>query len=71
MAFSLETMLFEGIPQGARAAWWAGNGGSMSFIDLDARMALGYTPNRWISGKHETDRAGRLIQAAYQSLNRN
>jgi hypothetical protein len=40
----------------------------MSFIDLDARMSLGYVPNRWISGAHETDRARTLITAAYESL---
>jgi len=68
MGFSLETSYFAGVPHGARAAWWAGNGGSMSFIDLDARMSLGFYPNRWISGQHETDRARNLIQAAYLSL---
>ena len=51
-----------------RVAWWAGNGGSMSYVDLDARMSLGYVPNRWIGGKYETDRARNLIRAAYQSL---
>lgn len=69
LAFALETRFFPGVPRSARAAWWAGNGGSMSFIDLDARMAIGFTPNRWISGSHETDRARTIIQAAYQSLN--
>ncbi len=68
MGFSLETSYFPGVPEGARAAWWAGNGGSMAFIDLDARMSLGFYPNRWISGQHETDRARNLIQATYQSL---
>jgi CubicO group peptidase (beta-lactamase class C family) len=68
MGFSLETSHLPGVPAGARAAWWAGNGGSMSFIDLDARMALGFTPNRWICGAYETNRARQLIRAAYQSL---
>jgi CubicO group peptidase (beta-lactamase class C family) len=68
MGFSIETAYFAGAPAAARAAWWAGNGGSMSFIDLDARMSLGYVPNRWISGPHETDRARTLITAAYESL---
>ena len=68
MGFSLETAYFPGVPAGTRAAWWAGNGGSMSYIDLDARMSLGYVPNRWMSGSHETDRARNLIQAAYASF---
>ncbi|NTU79058.1 MAG: beta-lactamase family protein [Chloroflexales bacterium] len=68
MGFSMETAYLPGVPAGARAGWWAGNGGSMSYIDLDARMAIGYTPNRWISGPHEQDRSRRVIQAAYESL---
>jgi CubicO group peptidase (beta-lactamase class C family) len=68
MGFSLETSVFPGVPAGARAAWWAGNGGSMSYIDLDARMSLGFVPNRWFSGSHETDRARNLVRAAYESL---
>jgi hypothetical protein len=66
MGYSLETAYFPGVPAGARVGWWAGNGGSMSYVDLDARMSLGFVPNRWISGPHETDRARGLIQAAYQ-----
>lgn len=68
MGFSLETMLMDGVPAGARAAWWGGNGGSMSYVDLDARMSLAYYPNRWISGQYETDRARTAIRAAYQAL---
>jgi hypothetical protein len=51
-------------------AWWAGNGGSMSYVDLDARMAIGFTPNRWISGPHEQTRSRAIVQAAYASLAR-
>jgi hypothetical protein len=54
----------------ARVAWWGGNGGSMAFVDLDVRMAIGFTPNRWISGPHEQDRSRRLIAAAYAGLAR-
>jgi CubicO group peptidase (beta-lactamase class C family) len=68
MGFSLEMLLFPGVPSGARAAWWAGNGGSLSFIDLDARMAIGYVPNRWISGPFEQVRSGSVVRAAYQAL---
>lgn len=68
MGFSLETFLFPGVPAGARAAWWGGNGGSLSFIDLDARMSIGFVPNRWISGQFETHRSANIVRAAYQSL---
>src|SRR5262245_3910883 len=46
MGYSLELMLFPGVPAGARVGWWGGNGGSLSFVDLDARMALAFVPNR-------------------------
>ena len=68
MAFSLESSYFPGVPSTVRVGWWGGNGGSLSFIDLDARMSIGFTPNRWISGPHEQDRSRSIVQAAYQSL---
>lgn len=68
MGFSLEMMMFPAVPAGTRAAFWAGNGGSLSFIDLDARMAVGYVPNRWISGPFEQFRSGNILRAAYQAL---
>ena len=70
LGYSLEQSIFPGIPADARVAWWAGNGGSMAFVDLDARMAVGFTPNRWISGPHEQTRSRRLIAAAYEALAR-
>jgi hypothetical protein len=70
LGHSLDTALFPGVPPDARVAWWAGNGGSMSFVDLDARLAVGFTPNRWISGPHEQTRSRRLIAAAYEGLAR-
>lgn len=70
MGFSLEMMLFPGVPTEARAAFWAGNGGSLSFVDLDARMAIGYVPNRWISGPFEQHRSGNIVRSAYQALRR-
>ncbi len=68
MGYSLENQLYPGVPAGARVAWWAGNGGSTSFVDLDARMSIGFVPNRWISGRYEQYRSGTMIAAAYQSL---
>lgn len=29
-----------------RGAFWAGNGGSLSYVDLDARMSIGYAMNK-------------------------
>jgi CubicO group peptidase (beta-lactamase class C family) len=68
MGFALDMLLFPGVPRGARAAFWAGNGGSLSFVDLDARMAIGFVPNRWISGPFEQHRSGNIVRAAYQAL---
>ena len=69
MAYSLEAGLFSGVPASNRVAWWAGNGGSMSYVDLDARMAIGYTPNHWMGGgPPQLIRARKLINAAYACL---
>jgi hypothetical protein len=68
MGFPLEMAMFPGTPPAARAAWWAGNGGPLSFVDLDARMAIGYVPNRWITGPFEQQRSGYIVRAAYQAL---
>jgi hypothetical protein len=40
----------------------------MSYVDLDARMSIGFVPNRWISGPHEQTRSRAVIAAAYASL---
>lgn len=63
---------FMGAPESARVAFWAGNGGSLSFVDLDARMAIGYAPNRWLGGDftRSMERGRRLVRAAYESLAR-
>jgi hypothetical protein len=68
MGFSRTLAFFPWLPDDARVAWWAGNGGSLSFVDLDERMAIGFTPNRWIGGPHEQDRSRSLVHAAYASL---
>jgi CubicO group peptidase (beta-lactamase class C family) len=68
MGYALELMLFPGVPAGSRACWWGGNGGSLSYVDLDARMAIGFVPNRWISGPFEQFRSGNIVRAAYLSL---
>ena len=53
---------------GHRVAWWAGNGGSMSFVDLDTRLSFAYVPNKWITGGHEMDRHLRLLNEVYAAM---
>jgi hypothetical protein len=53
MGFSRTLAFFPWLPDDARVAWWAGNGGSLSVVDLNERMAIDFTPNRWIGGPHE------------------
>src|SRR5262245_35262233 len=70
MGYSLDRSYF-GLPESRRVAWWAGNGGSISFVDLDARMAVGYVPNRWLAGDaHSMLRGRNLVLAAYAALER-
>jgi CubicO group peptidase (beta-lactamase class C family) len=59
-----------GAPASARAAHWSGNGGSMSYVDLDARMAIGYVPNRWLGGAfpQSMERGISIVKAAYASI---
>ena len=68
VGYALETLPFPDVPAGARVAWWGGGGGSLSFVDLDARMSIGFVPNRWISGPYEQHRSGNIVRAAYQAL---
>jgi CubicO group peptidase (beta-lactamase class C family) len=53
---------------GRNVAFWAGNGGSMSYVDLDARMAFAFAPNRWITGPHEQQRSLSILSATYACL---
>jgi CubicO group peptidase (beta-lactamase class C family) len=59
-----------GLDFAPRVAYWGGNGGSMSFVDLDQRMSFGYAQNRWIRGPYELDRCRVLLSAVYESLRR-
>jgi CubicO group peptidase (beta-lactamase class C family) len=68
MGYSLDVSVF-GLPPSTRAAWWCGNGGSLSYVDLDLRMSIGYVPNRWLGGDlMSIERARNLVAAAYASL---
>ena len=70
MGYSLEGGPFFGAPPSARVAQWGGNGGSLSYVDLDLRMSVGYTPNRWLGGAFPLamQRAINIVKAAYESL---
>jgi CubicO group peptidase (beta-lactamase class C family) len=68
MGLALETSIIPGVPPASRVAWWAGNGGSIAFVDLGAHMSIGYVPNRWISGPFERARSFNIVQAAYRAL---
>jgi hypothetical protein len=61
-------MLFPSVPAGARAAWWAGRGGSLSFTDRDACATIGLVASRWISGTSERRRSGKIVRTAYRAL---
>jgi len=67
MGYSLNAEIVPGA-SGSRAAFWAGNGGSMSWVDLDHRLSFGFAPNRWITGPHELDRSVSILKAVYQCL---
>jgi len=69
MGYSLNAEVVAGAA-GSRVAFWAGNGGSMSWVDLDRRISLGYAPNRWITGPHERDRSVNILNALYECLAR-
>ena len=67
LGYCLNTEILPAAP-GHRVAWWAGNGGSMSFVDLDQRLSFAYVPNKWITGAHEMDRHLRLLNELYVAL---
>jgi len=68
LGYCLDPLVAAG--EGSRTAFWGGNGGSMSYVDLDRRMEFGYAQNRWIRGAHELDRSRRILDAVYASLAR-
>jgi hypothetical protein len=51
-----------------RIAFWGGSGGSLSFVDLDHRMSVGFAPNHWIEGRCENERRYGLLKAIYTDL---
>jgi CubicO group peptidase (beta-lactamase class C family) len=67
MGFALECVILHN-PLGHRVAGWGGQGGSLAFVDFDARMSVGYVMNRYMDGPAETARFNRVLGAVYQSL---
>lgn len=51
-----------------RACFWAGWGGSLAIIDLDARMTVAYVMNKMGQGTVGDLRGANLLMAAYASL---
>ena len=71
MGLRLAGGVYFGAPPSAHVAFWGGNG-SLSYVDLDARMSIGYTPNRWLGGAFplSMERSINIVKAAYESLAR-
>jgi CubicO group peptidase (beta-lactamase class C family) len=68
MGFCLESQLFPN-PRRHKVAYWCGNGGSLGFVDLDARMSVAFVMNRWIERMpYEHIRRARLLDAVYEGL---
>ena len=51
-----------------RAFFWAGWGGSIALIDLDARMSIAYAMNRMFPELIGDLRAAAIVFAAYAAL---
>jgi CubicO group peptidase (beta-lactamase class C family) len=52
----------------ARTLWWGGWGGSMTVIDLTARMTFSYVMSKMADEPEHDDRADRLLAAVYGAL---
>jgi CubicO group peptidase (beta-lactamase class C family) len=68
LGYSVSSDFLPGGTSGSRVAFWAGGGGSMSWVDLDHRMSFGFAPNHWMTGPHEQDRSLSILKAVYESL---
>ncbi|MFK8021365.1 MAG: serine hydrolase domain-containing protein [Pseudomonadales bacterium] len=69
MGFGLNTEA-QPVSPNKNACYWGGWGGSLSQIDMDARMSFGYVMNRMRSGTVGDMRAASLLHQTYQSLAR-
>jgi hypothetical protein len=52
----------------SRVTYWGGNGGSLAFVNLDARMSFGHAQNRCIRGAHEMDRCRSVLRPVYEAF---
>lgn len=68
MGFCLDSPLFANARR-HKLAYWCGNGGSLGFVDFDARMSIAFVMNRWIERlPFEHIRRARLLDAVYEGL---
>jgi len=51
-----------------RSCYWGGWGGSLTVVDIDARMTFGYVMNRMAGGTPSDERATGLLAATYAAL---
>ena len=51
-----------------RACFWGGWGGSLTVIDLDARMTFAYVMNKMAEGTTDDRRATTILAAVYSAL---
>lgn len=51
-----------------RVAYWAGNGGSLAMVDIDARASFAFVMNRWLEGPFESRRSSALLETFNQCL---
>ena len=67
LGFATQTPLFANARR-HRVAYWAGNGGSLAMVDVDARASFAFVMNRWLEGPFEAMRNTALFEAFNQCL---
>lgn len=69
MRYGMGYGLGGGLPSRARTCYWGGAGGSMVWVDFDARMAVSYVMNQMLDrGTTGDERAMNILLATYASL---
>jgi CubicO group peptidase (beta-lactamase class C family) len=51
-----------------RILYWGGWGGSVSIMDLDAKLSIAYVMNKMVTTSTGDLRSSRLIEALYNSI---
>ena len=67
MGFGLRSDLMP-ISPNEKACFWGGWGGSLSVIDVDAKMSFAYVMNRMAPSLQHDKRAGRLLMATHAAI---